>query len=173
MGQTLNNSAGRIGVNGHPLTREQEEILAQPPTRTRKWMAFAGCAKTTTSVEYAHAWSQHPGLYLAFNNGIANEVKGKFPSHIQTQTAHAHAYMILGVRRYNDRLTPRLRPNDLDGCVDLLRPVPPMTEIALRRAILQTLNQILISTDDKIRSEDRRVGKAFFSTFISRWLPFN
>src|SRR3546814_4287716 len=53
MGQTLNNSAGRIGVNGHPLTREQEEILAQPPTRTRKWMAFAGCAKTTTSVEYA------------------------------------------------------------------------------------------------------------------------
>src|SRR3546814_5275485 len=74
-------------------------------------MAFAGCAKTTTSVEYAHAWSQHPGLYLAFNNGIANEAKGKFPSHIQTQTAHAHAYMILGVRRYNDRLTPRLRPN--------------------------------------------------------------
>src|SRR3546814_8819707 len=86
-----------------------EEILAQPPTRTRKWMAFAGCAKTTTSVEYAHAWSQHPGLYLAFNNGIANEAKGKFPSHIQTQTAHAHAYMILGVRRYNDRMTPRLR----------------------------------------------------------------
>src|SRR3546814_14351776 len=38
MGQTLNNSAGRIGVNGHPLTREQEEILAQPPTRTRKWI---------------------------------------------------------------------------------------------------------------------------------------
>src|SRR3546814_2631239 len=85
MGQTLNNSAGRIGVNGHPLTREQEEILAQPPTRTRKWMAFAGCAKTTTSVEYAHAWSQHPGLYLAFNNGIANEAKGNFPSHIQKQ----------------------------------------------------------------------------------------
>src|SRR3546814_20314709 len=107
-------------------------------------MAFAGCAKTTTSVEYAHAWSQHPGLYLAFNNGIANEAKGKFPSHIQTQTAHAHAYMILGVRRYNDRLTPRLSPNDLDGCVDLLRPVPQMTEIALRRAILQTLNKFQI-----------------------------
>src|SRR3546814_15564241 len=109
MGQTLNNSAGRIGVNGHPLTREQEEILAQPPTRTRKWMAFAGCAKTTTSVEYAHAWSQHPGLYLAFNNGIANEAKGKFPSHIQTPTAPVNTYMLLGVRRYNAGLTPCLR----------------------------------------------------------------
>src|SRR3546814_18486188 len=110
-------------------------------------MAFAGCAKTTTSVEYAHAWSQHPGLYLAFNNGIANEAKGKFPSHIQTQTAHAHDYMILGVRRYNDRLTPRLRPNDLDGRVDLLPPVPPMSDLALRRAILQTLNKFLIYSD--------------------------
>src|SRR3546814_7250751 len=58
--------------------------------------------------------------------------------------------MILGVRRYNDRLTPRLRPNDLDGCVDLLRPVPQMTEIALRRAILQTLNKFLISSDDQV-----------------------
>src|SRR3546814_14787238 len=105
---------------------------------------FAGCAKTTTSVEYAHAWSQHPGLYLAFNNGIANEAKGKFPSHIQTQTAHAHAYMILGVRRYNDRLTPRLRPNDLDGCVDRLRPVPQLTEIALRPAIFQTPKKFLL-----------------------------
>src|SRR3546814_2505906 len=130
-----------------------EEILAQPPTRTRKWMAFAGCAKTTPSVEYAHAWSQHPGLYLAFNNGIAHEAKGKFTSHIQTQTAHAHAYMILGVRRYNDRLTPRLRPTALDGCVDLLRPVPHMTEIALRRAILQTLNKFLISSDDQVEMQ--------------------
>src|SRR3546814_4208363 len=56
--------------------------------------------------------------------------------------------MILGVRRYNDRLTPRLRPNDLDGCVDLLRPVPQMTEIALRRAILQTLNKFLIRSEE-------------------------
>src|SRR3546814_19963354 len=61
--------------------------------------------------------------------------------------------MILGVRRYNDRLTPRLRPNDLDGCVDLLRPVPQMTEIALRRAILQTLNKLLISYDDQVEMQ--------------------
>lgn len=153
MGQTLNTPAGRIGANGHPLTREQEEILALPPTATRKWMAYAGCAKTTTSVEYAHAHPGHAGLYLAFNSGIASDAKGKFPRHIQTQTAHAHAYQVLGIRRFHDRLIQRLRPHDLDGCVELLRPVPQMTEVAVRRAVLQSLHKFLISGNEHVEAQ--------------------
>jgi hypothetical protein len=150
MGTALAKAAGRVGVNGHPLTTEQESILAHPPTETRKWQAFSGCAKTTTSVEYTHAWPQHAGLYLAFNSAIAGDAKGRFPAHIQTQTAHAHAYAAMGVNRFRDRLVQRLRPHDIDGCNHLLRPVGQMTAIALQRAILRTLNNFLISSDDRV-----------------------
>lgn len=153
MAQISSTSTDLIGTNGHPLTNEQQRILAMPPTKTRKWQAFAGCAKTTTSIEYAHAWPQYDALYLAFNSAIASEAKGKFPRHIQTQTAHGHAYQTLGVRRFQDRLVQRLRPNDLDGCVDLLRPIPQMTEIAIRRAVLKSLHNFLISGNDEVEAQ--------------------
>ena len=81
----------RLGVSGFPLTAEQCRIIDTPPDRTFKCEAFAGCAKTSTSVEYAHA---HPveALYLAFNTSIAAEANGKFPPHVVTKTANAYAY---------------------------------------------------------------------------------
>jgi hypothetical protein len=139
--------APRIGANGHPLTPEQERIVALPPTTTRKWMAFAGCAKTTTSIEYAHA---HPeaALYLAFNTSIAAEAKGKFPAHVHTQTAHGYAYSRLGVQRHADRLLrSSLKPEHLTAFSEQIRVVSNMTEIAVKRAIIRALNTFLISGD--------------------------
>lgn len=150
MGQALATEGPRLGVGGHPLTDEQCRILAHAPTKTLKCLAFAGCAKTSTAIEYTHAWSQYRGLYLAFNAAIAGEAKGKFPPNIQTQTAHGHAYQVLGMSRYRDRIVTRLRPHDLDACNDLLRPVSNMTEISLKRALLRSLNNFLISADHKV-----------------------
>lgn len=137
----------RIGALGHPLTREQERIIAQPPTETFKCMAFAGCAKTTTSVEYAHV---HPetALYLAFNAAIAGDAKGRFPRHVHTQTAHGYAFNRMGVRQYDDRLVPRLRPEHLRGLQ--VRPIANMTPLAVQRAIIKAVNAYVISGDSRV-----------------------
>lgn len=137
----------RIGALGHPLTYEQERIIAQPPTQNIKCVASAGCAKTTSSVEYAH---EHPetALYLAFNAAIAGDAKGRFPRHIHTQTAHGYAYSQMGVRAHDDRMTPRLRPEDLLGIG--LKPMSGMTELAVRRAVLKSVNSFIISGDERV-----------------------
>lgn len=147
----------RIGASGHPLTREQERIISIPPTRTLKWQAFAGCAKTTTSVEYTSA---HPetALYLAFNAPIAADAKGRFPNNVETYTAHGYAYQEMGVRNHSDRLIKtRLRPEHLDPCAGQMRPIARMSELAVRRAVLKSLNRFLISGDQAV-SEKHLVG---------------
>lgn len=138
----------RNGVSGHPLTLEQEAIIAHPPTANKRCIAFAGCGKTTSSVEYTHAWKSHRALYLAFNSSIAAEAKGRFPAHVRTQTAHAYAYQALNMARHRDRIVQRLYPNHLDDCQEAIFPVPGMSEMAVRRAILRSLNNFLISGDD-------------------------
>ena len=126
------------------LTGEQQQILAQGPDQTDRWEAFAGCAKTTTCVEYSHA---HPekALYLAFNASIAGDAKGKFPSHVEARTAHSYAYNALGVQRHAERIVPRLRPEHLDPLDRLLRPVGLIGRGSMRRIALNTFTRFLIS----------------------------
>lgn len=170
----------RLGVSGHPLTQEQESIISSTPDRTMKWPAFAGCAKTSTSVEYTHAWPNHKALYLAFNSSIAAEAKGRFPAHVQTQTAHSHAYQALGMSRFRDRLVARIRPHDLDACNDLLRPIGGMTAVAIQRAVIKTLQNFLISSDDSVRDthiagvpiQVRGAVLPMFSAIIERLMDF-
>jgi F-box protein 18 (helicase) len=142
----------RIGVSGHPLTEEQELIVSRPPTRTQKWMAFAGCAKTTTAVEYTNV---HPeeALYLAFNNSIANDAKGRFPDHVDVFTAHAYARRRMNVEPHKDRLVNRIREEMLDPAADMLRPLFKMTEKAVRRAIVLSMNEWLKSDDPRLMME--------------------
>lgn len=149
MANILASTGARTGALGYPLTLEQERLLAQPPRTVSKWMAFAGCAKTSSLVEYAHA---HPetGLYLAFNASIAADAKNRFPKHIHTQTAHGYAYSAMNVRAFADRLVNRLNPSHLDECRSLLRSVGNMTELAIRRAIIRSLNLYLISASDQV-----------------------
>lgn len=142
----------RIGVSGHPLTEEQELIVSRPPTRTQKWMAFAGCAKTTTAVEYTNV---HPeeALYLAFNNSIAGDAKGRFPDHVDVFTAHAYARRRMNVEPHKDRLVNRIREEMLDPAADMLRPLFKMTEKAVRRAIVLSMNEWLKSDDPRLMME--------------------
>lgn len=140
----------RIGASGHELTPEQQRIIALPPTRTRKWLAFAGCAKTTTAEEYTR-FHPEPALYLAFNNSIAREAKGRFPVHVHTQTAHGYAYSRMDVQRYSSRLIRgRLRPEHLDPCAGSIRTMGSMTQIAVRRAIIKSIDAFLISDASQI-----------------------
>ena len=143
----------RVGVSGFPLTAEQCRILDTPPDRTFKCEAFAGCAKTSTSVEYAHA---HPveALYLAFNTSIAAEANGKFPPHVVTKTANAYAYQRMNVRAYSDRmLRGSMKPEHLDPCESLIRPMGHMTEKSVRYGIIKAINSFLISGARKIGKE--------------------
>lgn len=136
-----------VGASGLPLTPEQERIISMPPTQTRKWLAFAGCAKTTTSVEYTHA-HKLPALYLAFNQSIANDAKGRFPSYVHVQTAHGYAFSQMNVKRYESRhIRYSMKPEHLDPAADMIRPMSRMTDIAMRRAILKALNAFCISSD--------------------------
>lgn len=142
-----------VGVSGHPLTPEQERIIALPPTETRKWVAFAGCAKTTTSVEYTNA-HRVPALYLAFNQSIANDAKGRFPSYVHVQTAHGYAFSQMNVRRFDSRhIRYSMKPEHLDPAADMIRPMSRMTDIAMRRAILKALNAFCISSDTQFSAK--------------------
>jgi len=91
------------------LSGEQQEIIATPPDEAMRIMAFAGCAKTTTLVEYARAWVR-PSAYLAFNQQVAAEARQRFPDHTICRTAHAHAYHVLGMNRYQQRIVTRFLP---------------------------------------------------------------
>jgi len=142
-----------IGASGLPLTPEQERIISMPPTQTRKWLAFAGCAKTTTSVEYTHA-HKLPALYLAFNQSIANDAKGRFPSYVHVQTAHGYAFSQMNVKRYDSRhIRYSMKPEHLDPASDMIRPMSRMTDIAMRRAILKALNAFCISSDTQFTAK--------------------
>ena len=134
------------------LTCEQEEILACPPDNTTRWIAFAGCAKTTTCVEYSHQWKRK-ALYLAFNAAIAADAKGRFPANVETKTAHAYAFQALDMRRHSRRLVARLRPRDLDPIGEILRRAIWHDDITTRRAFLSTLNVFLISSDQQLQTK--------------------
>jgi hypothetical protein len=152
MHQAHQTTTPRIGVSGHPLTEEQERIVSRPPTRTQKWMAFAGCAKTTTAVEYTHV---HPerALYLAFNNSIANDAKGRFPDHVDVFTAHAYARREMNVEQHRSRQVNRIREEMLDPAADMIRPLSRMTDKAVRRGIVLSMNEWLKSDDERLMTE--------------------
>ena len=56
-----------------------------------KVVAYAGAGKTTT-LKLIGERLRGRGLYLAFNKGIANEAKQKFPPHVDCRTFHSLAY---------------------------------------------------------------------------------
>jgi F-box protein 18 (helicase) len=142
----------RIGVGGHQLTEEQEHIVSLPPDRTRKWMAFAGCAKTSTAIEYANAHRER-ALYLAFNAGIAAEADGRFPDHVDVFTAHAYARRMMNVQPHSHRLVKKLWPNSLDPVAGMIRPIARMTDLSVRRNILSSVNRWLMSNDAELQMD--------------------
>lgn len=139
--------SGRIS-----LTSEQSLILDQAPDQTTRWRAFAGCAKTTTGVEYAHQWKR-PSLYLAFNAAIAADAKGRFPDHVTTKTAHGYAFTALNVQKHSDRLVARLRNDHLDPFRAKLVGYGNLGPPQMRRAFLSSFNAWLISDSPEMSLE--------------------
>lgn len=147
----MSTSPAHSAISRFPPTPEQQDILNNPPTSTIIVEAYAGCAKTSTLEMYARKWPEYRGLYLAFNSSIAAEANGRFPSHIENKTGHAYAFRQMGVSQHKDRLVKKLWPTHLDKCADLLRPVPGMNDIQVRRAILRSLENYLISDDRNVQ----------------------
>lgn len=74
--------------------------------------ARAGSGKTKLLVDIANAFSDHEGMYLAYNKQVADESSEKFPKHIKCMTTHSLAYRYI--------VTPAglkvktIRPQDID-----------------------------------------------------------
>ena len=68
-------------------THEQQSIIDSIASRSDSLMisAYAGCSKTTT-LELASARVKVPGLALAFNKKIADEMKSRFPGNFAVKT---------------------------------------------------------------------------------------
>ena len=65
--------------------------------RLMKISAYAGAAKTSTLCMVAE---QHvvPSLMLTFNKSLADEARGRFPSHVECRTTHSLAYASFGAQ---------------------------------------------------------------------------
>ncbi len=84
------------------LTEEQLAIVRSTAPRILV-RAAAGCAKTTTLVEYARARPEEDFLYIAYNSAIAKAAATKFPRNVQCKTAHGMAWQVM-VKRYGKKL---------------------------------------------------------------------
>lgn len=83
----------------YQLTDEQQTIIEvskkMQPREILKINACAGSGKTTMLKEVALANPDKTFLYLAFNKGIVEESKNKFPKNVKLQTVHSLAYQAI------------------------------------------------------------------------------
>jgi F-box protein 18 (helicase) len=77
------------------LTDEQEAICSSSG-KCIVVDAFAGCAKTSTLVEYARRRPSRNFLYLAFNKAIKQDAEKRFPSNVKCMTTHGIAFPKFG-----------------------------------------------------------------------------
>lgn len=141
-----------IAVKGRELSEEQQTIINQPPDRTIVVEAAAGSGKTTTLVDYANHWRDKRGLYLAFNKDIASHAQHRFPPWVRAQTTHSYAYKALGVSRYADRLTGRIRRQTIrQAGIDLHSEY--LTPDRMMRCILQALTNFCIDGGTELKVE--------------------
>lgn len=79
-------------------TDEQNNVVAMSELhRCMKISAYAGAAKTSTLCMVAEAL-RTPSLMLTFNKSLAEEAKGRFPSHVECRTTHSLAYASFGAQ---------------------------------------------------------------------------
>lgn len=76
---------------------EQQEDIFKSEEKVILIKAFAGSGKTTTLIEFAKRKPKSKMLYLAFNNSVVENAKGKFPSNVNIMTTHTLAYREFGI----------------------------------------------------------------------------
>ena len=118
------------------FTPEQERIFSSTES-SLLINAYAGCAKTTTLVEYANRHPKTKFLYLAFNRAIRDEAAEKFPENTRCVTTHSLAYSHIG-KLYKSKLANSLKPISI---VDLFD-----GDMALTGFALDTVNRYIISS---------------------------
>ena len=120
----------------------------------------AGCAKTTTAVEYAR---QRPGqkiLYIAFNKSVRLEGEKRFlkagVSNVKIETAHSLAYRGMNVRdRYTLCNGGNMKANEVaDLCGIKSTTAGGIKHLILARHILNCLNLYLNSDIRKFADVD-------------------
>src|SRR5215469_12674077 len=89
-------------------TEEQQSIISAVSRQPDSLMisAYAGTAKTTT-LQLAAPGIRHQALALAFNRKIADELKGRLPSHFIIKTLNG-----LGHMAWQRAITPSLKLDD-------------------------------------------------------------
>lgn len=87
------------------LTEEQQAIIQENVQDALCVIAYAGCGKTSTLLEYARARKSSRILYMAFNRAMASEAQDKFrmERHVTARTVHSLAYSRIG-HRYRESL---------------------------------------------------------------------
>ena len=116
--------------------------------------AFAGTGKTQTLTMLARSTSRR-GTYLAFNRGIAEEARGKFPRWVKCHTIHQLAYRgVISRCQQSRKLTESMNGNyvvELLGLEDLDLSSQVIYSARSRGAlILDTVRRYCWSDDDKI-----------------------
>lgn len=150
-------TAGKVAERAP--SEEQQAIINQPPDRTIVVEAAAGSGKTTTLVDYANRWRNKRGLYLAFNRDIADHAQHRFPPWVRAQTTHSYAYKKLGVSRYSDRLTGRIRRQHIrQAGIDLHSEY--LTPDRMMRCILSALTNFCIDGGPELKVEHCGLDKS-------------
>lgn len=124
------------------FTDEQEAIL-QSDAHTLRVKAYAGCAKTSTQVEYAVRRPDKRFLYLAYNTAIKEEAVSRFPPNVRCVTGHGLAYPSFG-RSYKNKLG-NPKPIDLAQAFGW--------DYMSSGAVLAIVNDFLCSADSEITDE--------------------
>lgn len=121
----------------------EQQAVIDSKAETLVVNAFAGTGKTTTLIEYALARPRQRITYLAFNQAIKAEAARRFPSNVKCMTTHGLAFPSFG-SRYQGKVG-QIKPSTLARQMNL-------TPIQAGAA-LETINNYLYSTDDKLDEE--------------------
>lgn len=151
-------------------TPEQEAIIQAARTTSDNLLvnALAGSAKTTTLEMVCKAIASIPILSLAFNKRIADEMKKRFPPHVEARTMNSLGHSVWS-RAIAKRLTLDTSKSYtiLKGVIDDL---PKQRQGEARGALGDTLNYIRrAKRDGYVPSRWRSIGKPIYSD-MGTWL---
>jgi len=109
--------------------------------------AFAGTGKTTTLVEFAKRRPSSKFLYLAFNSGVVESSKYKFPKNVKVSTLHGIAYKDFGLI-YEKKLEKQFKAINIIDELGLARSNKKHLELA--KIILDIINNYTNSAYKKL-----------------------
>lgn len=128
------------------LTDEQKDIISTDVGngQVMKISAFAGCAKTTTLVEYVRARPEKSFLYIVYNKSAAQHASNVFPANATCRNIHALAYKNCGYQ-YQHKLKD-LRPF-------ILKDHMGVAKYAIGKFLIEVVNNFFSSVDKTIEEK--------------------